>query len=108
MIVALIALLPEAFPNATALTNFRYYEPRCAHGSSLSAAMHAMVAARLGDDAVLEFAAVVVDGLVRAARVPGDDILLGHRIEPRCASGPILLSSQVYVARALVDVYELP
>ena len=29
--------------------NFRYYEPRCAHGSSLSAAMHALVAARLGD-----------------------------------------------------------
>jgi trehalose/maltose hydrolase-like predicted phosphorylase len=48
-VVALIALLPEAFPDASALTNFRYYEPRCAHGSSLSAAMHAMVAARLGD-----------------------------------------------------------
>ena len=30
-------------------TNFRHYEPRCAHGSSLSPAMHALVAARLGD-----------------------------------------------------------
>ena len=29
--------------------NFRHYEPRCAHGSSLSAGMHARVAARLGD-----------------------------------------------------------
>lgn len=48
-VVALIALLPEAFPGDSALTNFRYYEPRCAHGSSLSPAMHAMVAARLGD-----------------------------------------------------------
>jgi len=48
-VVALIALLPEEFPGATAETNFRHYEPRCAHGSSLSAAMHALVAARLGD-----------------------------------------------------------
>ena len=48
-VVALIALLPEAFPGATAEANFRHYEPRCAHGSSLSAAMHALVAARLGD-----------------------------------------------------------
>jgi trehalose/maltose hydrolase-like predicted phosphorylase len=47
-VVALLALLPEAFPEATAETNFRYYEPRCAHGSSLSASMHALVAARLG------------------------------------------------------------
>jgi trehalose/maltose hydrolase-like predicted phosphorylase len=47
-VVALIALLPEAFPDGAAETNFRYYEPRCAHGSSLSAGMHALVAARLG------------------------------------------------------------
>jgi len=48
-VVALIGLLPEAFPGRTAETNFRYYEPRCAHGSSLSAGIHALVAARLGD-----------------------------------------------------------
>src|SRR6516164_7917944 len=48
-VVALIALLPEAFPGSMAETNFRHYEPRCAHGSSLSAGMHALVAARLGD-----------------------------------------------------------
>jgi trehalose/maltose hydrolase-like predicted phosphorylase len=48
-VVALIALLPEEFPGAMAETNFRHYEPRCAHGSSLSTGMHAMVAARLGD-----------------------------------------------------------
>jgi trehalose/maltose hydrolase-like predicted phosphorylase len=48
-VVTLIALLPEDFQGATAEANFRYYEPRCAHGSSLSAAMHALVAARLGD-----------------------------------------------------------
>jgi len=29
--------------------NFRYYEPKCSHGSSLSTSMHALVAARLGD-----------------------------------------------------------
>jgi trehalose/maltose hydrolase-like predicted phosphorylase len=48
-VVALIALLPEEFPGRTAETNFRHYEPRCAHGSSLSAGTHALVAARLGD-----------------------------------------------------------
>lgn len=48
-VVALIALLPEEFPDGSAEMNFRYYEPRCAHGSSLSAGMHALVAARLGD-----------------------------------------------------------
>ena len=47
-VVALLALLPEEFPGAMAETNFKFYEPRCAHGSSLSAGMHAMVAARLG------------------------------------------------------------
>jgi trehalose/maltose hydrolase-like predicted phosphorylase len=47
-VVALLALLPEVFPGAMAETNFRHYEPRCAHGSSLSASMHALVAARLG------------------------------------------------------------
>jgi trehalose/maltose hydrolase-like predicted phosphorylase len=51
-VVALIALLPEKFPGTTAETNFRYYEPRCAHGSSLSTGMHALVAARLGDAAM--------------------------------------------------------
>jgi trehalose/maltose hydrolase-like predicted phosphorylase len=48
-VVALLALLPEEFPGLLAETNFRFYEPRCAHGSSLSAGMHAVVAARLGD-----------------------------------------------------------
>jgi trehalose/maltose hydrolase-like predicted phosphorylase len=43
-VVALIALLPEEFPGAMAETYFRHYEPRCAHGSSLSAGMHAACA----------------------------------------------------------------
>lgn len=47
-VVALIGLLPEEFPGDSAVTNFRYYEPRCGHGSSLSGAMHGLVAARLG------------------------------------------------------------
>ena len=51
-VVALIALLPEEFPGAMAEKNFRHYEPRCAHGSSLSTGMHALVAARLGDAAM--------------------------------------------------------
>ena len=48
-VVALIALLPEEFPRGMAEKNFRHYEPLCAHGSSLSAGLHALVAARLGD-----------------------------------------------------------
>jgi trehalose/maltose hydrolase-like predicted phosphorylase len=47
-VVALLGLLPEEFPGESGTANFRYYEPRCSHGSSLSGAMHGMVAARLG------------------------------------------------------------
>jgi len=48
-VVALLGLLPDEFPGAAGAANFRYYEPRCGHGSSLSTAMHGLVAARLGD-----------------------------------------------------------
>ncbi len=48
-VVALLALLPEAFEGDTGELNFRYYEPRCGQGSSLSAALHGLAAARLGD-----------------------------------------------------------
>jgi len=48
-VVALLALLPDEFRGAAAKANFRHYEPRCAHGSSLSAGIHALVAARLGE-----------------------------------------------------------
>ena len=48
-VVALSALLWDRFPYAVHEANFRYYEPRSAHGSSLSPAFHALVAARLGD-----------------------------------------------------------
>ncbi len=47
-VVALLGLLPEEFVGETGAANFRYYEPRCGHGSSLSRAMHALVAAPLG------------------------------------------------------------
>ncbi|MEQ7154209.1 glycoside hydrolase family 65 protein [Brevundimonas aurifodinae] len=47
-VVALLALLPDEFAGETGTANFRYYEPRCGHGSSLSTAMHGLVAARLG------------------------------------------------------------
>ncbi len=48
-VVALLGLLPDEFPGAAGAANFRYYEPRCGHGSSLSRAMHGLVAARLGE-----------------------------------------------------------
>lgn len=48
-VLMLFALLEERFPRAVREANFRYYEPRTAHGSSLSPPIHALVAARLGD-----------------------------------------------------------
>jgi trehalose/maltose hydrolase-like predicted phosphorylase len=48
-VVLLLALLPETFDQSVQTINFAYYEPRCGHGSSLSRAMHAIVAARLGE-----------------------------------------------------------
>jgi kojibiose phosphorylase len=47
-VVLLLALLGERYPRAVQEANFRYYEPLTAHDSSLSPAMHALVAARLG------------------------------------------------------------
>ncbi len=55
-VVALVGLLPELFDGETASRNFSLYEARCAHESSLSRPMHAIVAARLGETArALEF-----------------------------------------------------
>ena len=48
-VMALSALLWDEWPRAVHEANFKYYEPRTAHGSSLSPAVHALVAARLGD-----------------------------------------------------------
>ncbi|MES2255577.1 MAG: glycosyl hydrolase family 65 protein [Pseudomonadota bacterium] len=47
-VVALLALLPEEFVSEAGGINFKFYEPRCGHGSSLSRPMHGLVAARLG------------------------------------------------------------
>ncbi len=48
-VVMLVYLLWERMPPEVRKANFEYYEPRCAHGSSLSPAIHSLVAARLGD-----------------------------------------------------------
>jgi kojibiose phosphorylase len=48
-VVLLLALLGERYPRAVQQANFGYYEPLTAHDSSLSPAVHALVAARLGD-----------------------------------------------------------
>jgi trehalose/maltose hydrolase-like predicted phosphorylase len=48
-VVMAMALLPEAVGSpAQRLRNWSYYSPRCDHGSSLSMAVHAWVAADLG------------------------------------------------------------
>jgi len=53
-VVMLVLLLWERLPPEVRKANFEYYEPRCGHGSSLSPAIHALVAARLGDVARAE------------------------------------------------------
>src|SRR5262249_36562943 len=47
-VVQLVALLWDELDDATRRVNFIHYEPRTAHGSSLSPGIHALVAARLG------------------------------------------------------------
>jgi kojibiose phosphorylase len=42
-------LLWDEVPSQVRAANFRYYEPRTGHGSSLSPSIHALMAARLGD-----------------------------------------------------------
>lgn len=53
-VLMLAHMLPELLPQEVVEANYRYYEPRTSHGSSLSPAIHAAVAARVGrlDDAV--------------------------------------------------------
>lgn len=48
VVMALYLLWDQLLPTVRE-TNFRYYEPRTGHGSSLSPPIHALVAARLGD-----------------------------------------------------------
>src|SRR5690606_30786458 len=53
-VVMLVYLLWDRLPAEVRKANFEYYEPRCGHGSSLSPAIHAVVAARLGNMALAE------------------------------------------------------
>ncbi|MGH2708019.1 MAG: glycosyl hydrolase family 65 protein, partial [Actinomycetota bacterium] len=48
-VLMLAHMLPEVVPAEVAAANYRFYEPRTSHGSSLSPAIHAGVAARIGD-----------------------------------------------------------
>ena len=48
-VLMLGVLLPDEVGSEVQEANYRYYEPRTSHGSSLSPAMHALVAARVGD-----------------------------------------------------------
>lgn len=47
-VLMLLYLFPEEFSHEVVRANYDYYEPRTDHGSSLSPAIHAAVAARLG------------------------------------------------------------
>ena len=47
-VIAMTALFPDQFSDETVERNWRYYEPRTEHGSSLSACMYALTACRFG------------------------------------------------------------
>lgn len=49
-VVMLLYLFPELFSSEVVLKNLHYYEEHTIHDSSLSKAIHAIVAARCGDD----------------------------------------------------------
>ncbi|MFL5802015.1 MAG: glycoside hydrolase family 65 protein [Roseiflexaceae bacterium] len=53
-VVMLMVLLWDSFPPEVRAANFRFYEPRTAHDSSLSPSFHALAAARLGDTPMAE------------------------------------------------------
>jgi trehalose/maltose hydrolase-like predicted phosphorylase len=48
-VLMLAHMLPDVVSPDAAQANYRYYEPRSSHGSSLSPAIHASVAARIND-----------------------------------------------------------
>ncbi|MEN6471680.1 MAG: glycosyl hydrolase family 65 protein [Clostridiaceae bacterium] len=47
-VIAMMALFPSLFSEETVERNWRFYEPRTEHGSSLSACMYALTACRIG------------------------------------------------------------
>ena len=53
-VVMLVYLLWDRIPPKVRKANFDYYAPRSGHGSSLSPAIHALVAARLGETELAE------------------------------------------------------
>ncbi len=53
-VVMAMYLLWDEFPPELRQANFRYYEPRTGHGSSLSPSIHALLAARFGDLALAD------------------------------------------------------
>jgi trehalose/maltose hydrolase-like predicted phosphorylase len=48
-VIMAMYLLWDHIPAEVRMANFRYYEPRTGHGSSLSPGIHALLAARLGE-----------------------------------------------------------
>ena len=73
-VLMLLHMLPELASREVAAANYAYYEPRTSHGSSLSPAIHAAIAARVGQlDAAVAYSrmAAAIDlgnGLGNAAQ----------------------------------------
>jgi kojibiose phosphorylase len=129
-VLMLAHMLPEIVPADVVAVNHHYYEPRTSHGSSLSPAVHAVIAARVGalDEALAYFRmAAAIDlgdemgnaslgvhmaalgGLWQAAtagfggtRIEGDALRVDPRLPPpwRRLAFPVLFRG----ARVEVDV----
>jgi kojibiose phosphorylase len=61
-VLEMMMLFPDEFTRQQFISNYDYYEPITTHDSSLSAAVHGIIAARIGrDDVAMDFLKRVID-----------------------------------------------
>ena len=78
-VIAMMALFPEDCTDRQVSDNWRYYEPRTEHGSSLSACMYALTACRIGrlDDAWELFMRTAAIDIVGGGKQWAGEIYIG-------------------------------
>lgn len=78
-VIALLALFEDDYPVEVRRANWAYYEPRTEHGSSLSAPLHALVAAGIGEKrkAYDYFMRAATIDLTGAAKTHVGDLYIG-------------------------------
>ena len=78
-VIAMMALFPALYQDEEVEANWRYYEPRTEHGSSLSACMYALTACRVGllDEAWRLFVRTASIDLVGGGKQWAGEIYIG-------------------------------